>query len=153
MLSGKSPHFRLLPLSSEYGAHGTVKARFWPRISDKSPQNVLICHLFAGKRLGAMFVPGRYLESLKRIRTVCLIRPLCTSFEQPTPRLESHQKEESGGRLRTPFPTLELLKSQSGVPPPINFMPGNNFLTWILGMGVLPTRARLGGRSGYEAIS
>ena len=39
-----------LPLLGEYGTCTTVKARFWPQLSGKSPQNVLSCRLFARQR-------------------------------------------------------------------------------------------------------
>jgi hypothetical protein len=34
------------PLSSESGTYKTVTTRFWPWLSDKSPQNLLTCSLF-----------------------------------------------------------------------------------------------------------
>ena len=38
------------PLSSECGTCETVKARFWPWLSGKNPQNVFSCPLFARER-------------------------------------------------------------------------------------------------------
>jgi hypothetical protein len=48
------PQLQSVPLSSEYGTHEPVRARFWPWLSGKSLENVWNCSLFARKRhLGA----------------------------------------------------------------------------------------------------
>jgi len=41
----------ILPLLSECGTHETVRARFWPWLSDRSPQNRVRCSWLARKRL------------------------------------------------------------------------------------------------------
>ena len=50
------------PLPSEYGTHKTVKARFWPWPSGKSPSDLLSCSLFAGKWLDLLNRVGPLLE-------------------------------------------------------------------------------------------
>ena len=49
--SSKSAHIRQSRSDSGLGTYKTVKAIFWPWLSDKSSLNVLRCSLFARKRL------------------------------------------------------------------------------------------------------
>ena len=41
------------PLSCEYGTYKRVKARFWPQLSGRLPENLLSCSFFVGQRRAA----------------------------------------------------------------------------------------------------
>ena len=69
--------------SSESGTYKTVKARFWPPISGKSPSNLSSCSLFSRRRLEG----ARLFPSLNH-RPKDLLRP------------ESQEEEEKIGGAR-----------------------------------------------------
>ena len=76
-----SPRARFRQLTSEHGTYKTVKARFWPWFSGKSPQHLLTCSLFARKR-----TERKLLQGMLGSGVLSHIMYLLISFMKSTPQ-------------------------------------------------------------------
>ena len=75
------------PLSSEHGACKSVRAKFWPWLPGKSPENLSSCSLFAQKRLNA--VSGLQVSKLpvSRLKARCRVYMAHVRQSEPDSRL------------------------------------------------------------------